>query len=60
MPNKSESTERLALDTLRQIADAKRNSLERRLARSTVEFIESLEAERRKPQKRKATEKGKD
>ena len=38
----------LALDTLKTIADAKRNSLARRLARGTVEFLEAMEAERRR------------
>lgn len=34
--------ERLYLKTLRQIADCPRNTLERRLARSTLTFVETL------------------
>lgn len=34
---------RLTMKTLRQIADCKRNTLERRLAKSTLTFIECLE-----------------
>lgn len=41
----------LALATLEQISKGKRNSLERRLARSAVEFLEAMEQQRKRRKK---------
>lgn len=41
-PNEQASMLRVTMDALRKIGRAKRNSVERRLARSTVDFIVNL------------------